>query len=121
MEYYAVQAKATDIHGTSSSRGNAGELISQATQALNVAFVDDLDNERKRIDKFIVATSRKITPDARRVIEEGVAGDRKLVFIDIASLIDLIRKNRLVQHVLFTEPQTGGQSGPNNATDSDKK
>jgi len=103
VEYYALQAKAKNIHGTSASSGNAGELISQATQALKVSFVDDLDNERKHIDKFIVAATGKISPDARRTIEEAVAGDRKIVFLDLDAIIALIRKNRLVQHVLFSE------------------
>jgi hypothetical protein len=103
MEYYAVQAKAIPIHGTSATSGNAGELISQATQAFSIPFIDELDNERKKIDKFIIATSKAITPDARRVIEESFAGTRKLILIDIEKIIDLVKKHRLLQYLLFTE------------------
>lgn len=103
MEYYAVQAKAVQIHGTSSASGNAGELISQATQAFNIPFIDELDSERKKIDKFIIATSKSITPDARRVIEESFEGTRKLILIDIEKIIDLVKKHRLLQYLLFTE------------------
>jgi hypothetical protein len=77
LEYYAVQAKAAIVHGTSATSGNAGELISQAIQALSVTFVDDLDNERKTLDKFIIASSKGITPDARRVIEDAIEGKRR--------------------------------------------
>lgn len=103
MEYYAVQAKAVPIHGTSAASGNAGELISQATQALNIPFIDELDSERKKIDKFIIATSKAITPDARRVIEEAFAGTRKLILIDIEKTVELVKKHRLLQYLLFTE------------------
>ncbi len=102
-EYYAVQAKAVRIHGTSAASGNAGELISQATQAFSIPFIDDVDSERKKIDKFIIATSKEITPDARRVIEESFAGTRKLVLLDIEKIIDLVKKYRLLQYLLFTD------------------
>lgn len=103
MEYYAVQAKAVSIHGTSATSGNAGELISQATQAFSIPFIDELDSERKKIDKFIIATSKAITPDARRVIEESFAGTRKLILVDIEKIIELVKKHRLLQYLLFTE------------------
>ena len=102
LEYYALQAKAVSIHGTSSKSGNAGELISQANQAFNVAFVDDLDNERKRIDKFIIATSKAITPDARHVIESAFEGNRQVVFLDIDRVVALVKQHRLVQYLLFS-------------------
>jgi hypothetical protein len=103
FEYYALQAKAVAIHGTSSRDGNAGELISQAAQALAVSFVDDVDNERKHLDKFVIASSRAITGTARQVIEAGIEGRRKLVFIDGDALIDLVRQYGLVQYLLFTD------------------
>ena len=102
LEYYALQAKAVSIHGTSSKSGNAGELISQANQAFNVAFFDDLDNERKRIDKFIIATSKAITPDARHVIESAFEGNRQVVFLDIDRVVALVKQHRLVQYLLFS-------------------
>jgi hypothetical protein len=101
-EYYALQAKAVRIHGKSAKKGNAGELISQATQALNIDFVDDLDNERKRIDKFIIATNKAITADARFVIERAVAGKRHVVFLDVDRIVALVKQHRLVQYLLFT-------------------
>ncbi len=102
LEYYALQAKAVRIHGMSAAQGNAGELISQVNQAFAVGFVDDLDNERKKIDKFIVATNQGITPDAERVIAESIVGDRKVVFWDIDRVATLVKKHDLVQFVLFT-------------------
>jgi len=105
LEYYAVQAKATKIHGTSAKSGNAAELINQATQAFVVTFVDDLDNEQKRIDKFVIATNKPITASARKVIEDAMTGKRKLVFLDINRIVDLVKKHRLVQYVLFSNLQ----------------
>jgi len=102
LEYYALQAKAVRIHGRSAKEGNAGELISQATQAFNIAFVDDLDNERKRIDKFIIATNKVITPDARKAIESSVEGKRQIVIIDIDTIVALVKQHRLVQYLLFS-------------------
>jgi hypothetical protein len=102
-EYYALQAKAVPIHGTSSRKGNAAEVLSQATQALAVTFVDDLDNERKRVDKFVVACSKGISSAARRVIEDAIESKRAVAFLDQGALIDLIKENLLVQHVLFTD------------------
>ena len=102
LEYYALQAKAVAIHGTSSKAGNAGELISQANQAFGVAFFDDLDNERKRIDKFIIATSKAITPDARHIIESAFEGKRQVVFLDVERVITLVKQHRLVQYLLFS-------------------
>ena len=102
LEYYALQAKAVRIHGQSAKEGNAGELISQATQAFNIAFVDDLDNERKRIDKFIIATNKSITPEARITIENSVEGNRKIAFIDIDRIVVLVKQYELVQYLLFT-------------------
>lgn len=102
IEYYALQAKAVRIHGKSAKEGNAGELISQATQAFNIAFVDDLDNERKRIDKFVIATSKEVTPDARFAIESGVEGKRQVVFLDVDRIVALVKQHRLTQYLLFT-------------------
>ena len=103
FEYYAVQAKVVPIHGTSGMTGNAGELLSQANAALAVSFVDEIDNERKKLDKFIIATSKTIKPDARRVIEEGVTGVRRIVFLDIDKIVALVKRHRLLQYLLFTE------------------
>jgi hypothetical protein len=105
FEYYAVQAKATDIHGTSARSGNAAELISQAIQAFKVTFIDDFDNERKRIDKFIIATNKNITVDARRFIEEATEGDRKLIFLDIDRIIAMVKEHHLLQYILFADLQ----------------
>jgi hypothetical protein len=102
LEYYALQAKAVQIHGRSAKEGNAGELISQATQAFNIAFVDDLDNERKRIDKFIIATNKGITSDARNAIESSVEGKRQIVIVDIDRIVALVKQHRLVQYLLFS-------------------
>jgi hypothetical protein len=102
VEYYALQAKVTRIHGKSAEQGNAGELISQATQAFHVAFVDDIDNERKRIDKFIIATSKAITPDARHAIESAMEGRRQIVFLDVDRIVSLVKQHHLVQYLLFT-------------------
>src|SRR6201986_3044750 len=102
VEYYAVQAKAVPIHGTSAKAGNAAELISQATQAFAVTFVDDLDNERKRIDKFIIATNKQITADARRFIEDAVEGKRRIVFLDTDRLVALVKEHGLLRYLLFS-------------------
>jgi len=64
--------------------------------------VDNLDNERKKIDKFIIATSKMITPDDRYAIESGVEGKRQIVFIDIDRIVALVKQHRLVQYLLFT-------------------
>jgi hypothetical protein len=103
LEYYALQAKAVPIHGTSSRPGNAAEVLSQAAQALAVTFIDDLDNERKRVDKFIVACSKSISGAARRVIEDAIEGKRALIFLDQDKLLELIKEHHLVQHVLFAD------------------
>lgn len=102
LEYYAVQAKAVPIHGKSAKEGNAGELLSQAIQAFKVSFSDDIDNERKHIDKFIIATNKAITADARHVIESGIEKDRRLVFLDLDRVVALVKEQRLTQYVLFT-------------------
>lgn len=103
LEYYALQAKAVPIHGSSAQAGNAAEIVSQATQALTVSFVDDLDNERKRLDKFIVATNKRISASARQFIENAVEGRRSLLFIDVDRLVDLLLEHRLAQYVLFSD------------------
>ena len=103
FEYAAVQTKAAKVHGTSSRPGNAAEIISQAQQALRVSFIDEFDNERKRIDKFVVVASAAITPSARRHIEESFEGNRQLVLIDLDRLVALIRNHRLHHYVLFAD------------------
>lgn len=103
LEYYAVQAKAVRIHGTSATSGNAGELISQATQALSVSFIDDIDNERKSLDKFVIASSKAITPDARQVIESAIEGKRRLIFLDNDRIVELVKEHHLLQYLLFNE------------------
>lgn len=102
VEYYALQAKAVAIHGTSSQSGKCGEVIYQADQAFSVGFIDAVDSERKKIDKFIIATSQSITPDARRVIEERFEKDRRVVLLDIAQIVTLVKQHRLAQYLLFT-------------------
>jgi hypothetical protein len=106
FEYAAVQTKAAKIHGTASRPGNAGEIISQAQQALRVSFIDEFDNERKRIDKFVVIASAAITPSARRHIEESFEGNRQLILIDLDRLVTLIRNHRLHHYVLFADIPT---------------
>jgi len=103
FEYAAVQTKAAKIHGTAGRPGNAGEIISQAQQALRVSFIDEFDNERKRIDKFVVIASAAITPSARRHIEESFEGNRQLILIDLDRLVTLIRNYRLHHYVLFAD------------------
>lgn len=103
LEYYALQAKAVSIHGSSSQRGNAAEILNQATQALAVSFVDDLDNTRKRLDKFIVATNKTISASARHFIEEAIEGHRKLLLLNLDRLVELILEHRLSHYVLFSE------------------
>lgn len=102
-EYYAVQAKAVKIHGTSAVSGNAGELISQAIQAFSVSFIDDIENERKSLDKFVIASTKAITPDARVVIESAVEGKRRLVFLDCDRIVELVKEHHLLQYLLFSD------------------
>jgi hypothetical protein len=106
FEYAAVQTKAAKIHGTASRPGNAGEIISQAQQALRVSFIDEFDNERKRIDKFVIIASAAVTPSARRHIEESFEGNRQLILIDLDRLVTLIRNHRLHHYVLFADIPT---------------
>ena len=103
FEYLGLQAKAVPIHGTSSVVGNAAELVSQATQALATAFIDNVDNERKRIDKFAIVTNKAITASARQFIEAAVEGRRSLIFVDCDALLELIREHKLVEYVLFAD------------------
>jgi hypothetical protein len=103
FEYAAVQTKAAKIHGTASRPGNAGEIVTQAQQALRVSFIDEFDNERKRIDKFVVIASAAITPSARRHIEEALEGNRQLILIDLDRLVTLVRNHRLHHYVLFAD------------------
>lgn len=103
VEYYALQAKAVAIHGTSSKAGNAAELISQAIQAFAVTFVDEIDNERKRIDKFIIAANKKITADARRFIEDAIEGKRRIVFLDTDRIVALVKEHGLLRYLLFSD------------------
>jgi len=112
LEYAAVQTKATKIHGTASRAGNVGEIISQAQQALRISFVDEVDNERKRIDKFVVISSAPITPSARRHIEESFEGNRQLIFVDLDRLVALLRQHRLHHYVLFVEVPRIAQKRP---------
>lgn len=102
-EYGAVQVKAVPIHGTSSRQGNAAEVVSQANQAFSVTFLDDIDNERKRIDRFIVITNKLVTPSARLFIENALDGRRQIMFFDIDRLIELVKARRLAQYVLFAD------------------
>jgi hypothetical protein len=103
LEYYAVQAKAVRIHLTSAKGGNAAEVLSQATQAFAVAFMDDLDNERKRIDKFVIATNHSITPSARQFIENALESRRELVFLDLDAILALVKKHGLLHYLLFSD------------------
>jgi hypothetical protein len=100
-EYYALQAKAVKIHGISSQEGNAGEIISQAVQAFSVSFIDSLDNERKKIDKFFIVTNKEITPDAKRVIEEAIEKTRSIIFMDIYKIVELVKSKDLSSFILF--------------------
>jgi hypothetical protein len=93
------------IHGSASRPANAAELISQATKAFSVAFVDDLDNERKRIDKFVIATNKGITADARRFIEDAIQARRQVVFLDLDRIVELIREHHLTDYILFADWQ----------------
>lgn len=70
---------------------------------MSVSFIDDLDNERKTLDKFIIASSKAITPDAQRVIEDAIEGKRRLVFLDVDRIVELVKEYRLLQYLLFTE------------------
>jgi hypothetical protein len=103
LEYYALQGKAVRIHCSSSQRGNAAEIVNQATQALAVSFVDDLDNTRKHLDRFIVATNKTISANARHFIEEAIEGRRNLLLLDLDRLVELILEHRLAHYVLFSE------------------
>jgi hypothetical protein len=100
-EYYALQAKVVKIHGISAQEGNAGEIISQAIQAFAISFIDSLDNERKKIDKYFIATNKEITPDAKRVIEEAIEKNRSIIFLDIDKIVELIKSKDLASYVLF--------------------
>jgi predicted SprT family Zn-dependent metalloprotease len=91
------------IHCSSSQRGNAAEIVNQATQALAVSFVDDLDNTRKHLDRFIVATNKTISANARHFIEEAIEGRRNLLLLDLDRLVELILEHRLAHYVLFSE------------------
>ena len=51
-----------------------------------MSFVDDLDNERKRLDKFIIATNKSISATARQFIENAIEGRRSLLFVDVRPL-----------------------------------
>ncbi len=100
-EYYALQAKAVKIHGISSQDGNAGEIISQCMQAFAISFIDNLDNERKNIDKFFIVTNKEITPDAKRVIEEAIEKNRSIIFLDINKIVELVKIKELASFILF--------------------
>ncbi|MFA5206777.1 MAG: hypothetical protein WC708_20445 [Lentisphaeria bacterium] len=120
-EYCALQAKATGIHGTSKNSGNIAELISQAMAAFSVQFMDDLDNELKRIDRFVIACNQDITSDARRIIEGALESKRHLQFLDLSKIIDLACEKELAAYILFGEecgPPTAEKSttGSCNAT-----
>jgi hypothetical protein len=105
LEYYGLQAKAVRIHGSSAKPGNAAEIVNQATKAFKTSFVDALDNERKRIDKFAVATKRHITTEARRIIEEAAedAGRKAVFFLDVDCLVELVGQHDLVRCGLFSD------------------
>jgi hypothetical protein len=103
LEYYALQAKAVPLRGGSRRAGNVASVLNQATTALAVSFVDDLDNERKRLDKFVIATNKEITPEARRFLEESLEGRRSLILLDIDRLAELLTEFDLAQYVLFSD------------------
>lgn len=102
IRYLALQAKAVQIHGSAGKNGNAGELLSQAINGFKVAFFDGVDNERKRIDEFIIATNKGISAEAKRTIEEGIEGDRKITFLDIERIVELVKKYELTEYILFS-------------------
>jgi hypothetical protein len=103
VEYYALQAKAVHIHGNARRRGNAAELLSQATDALATSFIDDIDNQRKRLDKFVIATNQSISAEARRTIDEGRENNRRILFVDVDQIVMLVKRYRLMQYVLFSD------------------
>jgi hypothetical protein len=103
VEYYALQAKGVPIHGTAARPGNAAEITSQAAAALADSFVDDLDNERKRLDKFVVVTNKHITADARRTLDGYREQNRRVVLVDLDALVGLVKNADLVQYVLFSD------------------
>ncbi len=102
-DYYSVQAKVVKIHGTSSKRGNAVEIVNQARVALKTAFLDQDDNVMKHIDRVIIATTKSVTPDAKHYIDSELDGDRRIYWFDSTALIELIRRHRLVPYVLYTD------------------
>jgi len=102
MRYVAVQAKAVSIHGSAGKSGNAGELLTQALNAFRVAFFDGSDNERKRIDEFVIATNKDVKAEAKRTIEEGIEGDRRITFLDLYRVVELIKRYKLIEYVLFS-------------------
>ncbi|MDO8635888.1 MAG: NACHT domain-containing protein, partial [Dehalococcoidia bacterium] len=95
-EYSGVQVKAVKIHGAAGKRGNAIELLNQASQAFSYSFIDIYGNKPENIDKFVILTSCDIDIDAIRSIEDELRNQgklKKIQFIDGHKLADLIDKH----------------------------
>ncbi|HEC88934.1 MAG TPA: hypothetical protein ENI52_06440 [Thermoplasmata archaeon] len=104
VEYYSAQVKSTKIHGNVRKKeGNITEIIRQAEKAFNTRFIDLEDNEEKKIDKLLIISNKKITSEAQREIQEELRGERKIIFIDLEKLTNLVIKYGLAEYILFSK------------------
>jgi len=94
-ELCGIQVKAVAVTGSKTApAGNVSEIVRQADAALRHAFMDDLDNATKPLDKFIIITSRKITDTARMEIRDAISSfGRTLKFIDGQGVADLVAEH----------------------------
>ena len=63
--YHAAQVKASDIQNNSRKERNAASIASQLDVARNADFIDEEDNEKKKIDNVMLITSGSILDAAR--------------------------------------------------------
>ena len=89
-EHLGIQMKCGDIDDSSGKRGIT-ELRNQALKALNSPIL--VDDEERRLDKFVVMASGMIKPSARVMLVEFLRGNhhyRRTFFLDREEIAELL-------------------------------
>jgi hypothetical protein len=94
-EYYGIQVKSVDIHGTASrdDGGNISTVLNQITSALDTKYEDAQEGTEYYIDHMIIITCGGITENAKRQIHSKMGGKRNIICIDGAHLAEIIKKH----------------------------
>ncbi len=97
--FYAVQAKAHKF-----TVANIQPVLDQAKTALVVSFTDPFDNTRKSLDKVVIISSGKLTPDAARVLEDQLQREPRIILVDSVRLLELLARYQLLHLLPLKSP-----------------